>query len=83
MAWVAKGNKIALDFVYLCPPTVPCRRTWLVRPTTREFQEIHVAPDVPHDLEHAVVPDLTVHLLFWFWTHGLAFEWVVCHVEDR
>ena len=30
VACVAKGNKIILDFVYLCPPAVPCRRKWLV-----------------------------------------------------
>ena len=51
------------DFVYLCPSAVPCGREWLVRPTTREFQKLHVVPDVPHDAEQAAVPDLTVHLL--------------------
>ena len=49
VAWVAKGNKIIFDFVYLCPSAVPCGREWLVRPTTRELQKFHVAPDVPHD----------------------------------
>ena len=63
VAWVAKGNKIIFDFVYLCPSTVPCLRGRVVRPTTRQFQKLHVVPDVPHDLEHAAMPDLTVHLL--------------------
>ena len=63
VAWVAKGNKIIFDFVYLCPSAVPCGREWLVRPTTRQFQKLHVVPDIPHDLEHVVMPDLTVHLL--------------------
>jgi len=35
-----------------------------VRPTTRQFQKLHVVPDVPHDFEHIAMPDLTVHLLF-------------------
>ena len=30
----------------------------LIRPTSRQFQKFHVVPDVPHDLEHAAVPDL-------------------------
>ena len=64
VAWVAKGNKIIFDFVYLCPSTVPCLRGRVVRPTTRQFQKPHVAPDVPHDFEHIAMPDLTVHLLF-------------------
>ena len=34
-----------------------------MRPTTRQFQKLHVVPDVPLDLEHAAMPDLTVHLL--------------------
>ena len=64
VAWVAKGNKIIFDFVYLCPSTVPCLRGRVVRPTTRQFQKLHVVPDVPHDFEHIAMPDLTVHLLF-------------------
>ena len=58
VAWVAKGNKIILGFVYLCPSTVPCLRGRLVRPTTWQLQKLHVAPDVSHDLEHVVMPDL-------------------------
>ena len=42
VAWVAKGNKIIFDFVYLCPSTVPCLRGRVVRPTTRQFQKLHV-----------------------------------------
>ena len=34
-----------------------------MRPTTWQFQKLHVVPDVSHDLEHVVMPDLTVHLL--------------------
>ena len=34
-----------------------------MRPTTRQFQKLHVVPDVPHDLEHVAMPDLAVHLL--------------------
>ena len=34
-----------------------------MRPTTQQFQKLHVVPDVPHDLEHVAMPDLTVHLL--------------------
>ena len=60
VAWVAKGNKIIFDFVYLCPSTVPCLRGRVVRPTTRQFQKLHVVPDVPHDFEHIAMPDLTV-----------------------
>ena len=26
VAWVAKGSRIVLDFVYLCLPAVPCHR---------------------------------------------------------
>ena len=63
VAWVAKGNWIIFDFIYLCPSTVPCLRGRLVRPTTRQFQKLHVVPDVPHDLEHVAMPDITVHLL--------------------
>ena len=63
VAWVAKGNKIIFDFVYLCPSTVPCLRGRLVLPTTWQFQKLRVAPGVLHDLEHVAVPDITVHLL--------------------
>ena len=59
MAWVAKGNKIIFGLVYLRPSAASCVRERLVRPTTRELQELHVVPDV----EHVAVPDLTVHLL--------------------
>ena len=63
MAWVAKGNEVIFDFVYLCPSTVPCLRGRLVRPTTRQFQKLHVVPNVSHDAQHTAMPDLTVHLL--------------------
>ena len=49
---------------YLLRPSAASRvRERLVRPTTRKLQELHVVPDVPHDVEHVAVPDLTVHLL--------------------
>ena len=70
VAWVAKGNKIIFDFVHLCPSTVPCLRGRLVRSTTRQFQKPHVVPDVSHDVEHAAMPDLTVHLRFSETPHG-------------
>ena len=67
MARVAKGNKIDLDldldFAHLCPSAAWCRRRWLVRPTTRKLQKLHVFPDVLQDLEHAAVTNLTMHLL--------------------
>ena len=47
VAWVAKGNKIIFGLVYLCPSAASCVRERLVRPTTRELQELHVVPDVP------------------------------------
>ena len=50
VAWVAKGNKIIFGLVYLCPSAASCVRERLVRPTTRELQELHVVPDVPHDV---------------------------------
>ena len=55
---------MVLDFLYLSPSTAPFRWQRLVHPTIREFQELHVAPDIPHDTVHAAVPDLTVHPLF-------------------
>ena len=63
VTWVTKGNKIIFDFVYLCSSIVPSLRGRLVRPTTRQLQKLHVIPNVPHDLQHIVMPDLTVHLL--------------------
>ena len=49
---------------YLLRPSAASRvRERLARPTTRKLQELHVVPDVPHDVEHVAVPDLTVHLL--------------------
>ena len=63
MARVAKGNKFIFDFICLCPSTVPCLRGRLVRPTTRQLQKLHAAPNVPRDVEHIAMPDLTVHLL--------------------
>ena len=50
VAWVAKGNKIIFGLVYLCPSAASCVRERLVRPTTRELQELHVVPDVPHQM---------------------------------
>ena len=50
VAWVAIEGKIIFDFVYLCPSAASCVRERLVRPTTRELQELHVVPDVPHDV---------------------------------
>ena len=42
VAWVAKGNEIIFGLVYLCPSAASCVRERLVRPTTRELQELHV-----------------------------------------
>ena len=57
VAWVAKGNKIIFDFVYLCPSTVPCLRGRLVRATTRQFQKLHVVPDIEvHPLRSSRAP---------------------------
>ena len=77
MAWVAKGNKIIFDFVYLCPSTVPCLRGRLVRPTTRQFQKLHVVPDVPHDLEHAAMPPASRCICF------LILERATCGLEAK